>query len=132
MVEPDSILSHVSLGVDDTEAAGRFYDAFLAPLGIARIMEAHGAIAWGRAFPEFWVGAPLDGEPASVGNGTHVSFLATSRSQVDAAHAAGLTAGGSDDGAPGLRAYGEGYYAAFLRDPFGHRVEVHTIDGMFD
>lgn len=131
MVEPDSILSHVSLGVDDLTSAGRFYDALLAPLGVGRLMEEHGAIAWGRKFPEFWVGPPHDGKPASVGNGTHISFLATDRDQVDKAYAAGLKAGGSDDGAPGLRPYAEGYYAAFLTDPFGHKVEVHTIDGMF-
>ena len=131
MVEPDSILSHVSLGVDDLTSAGRFYDALLAPLGVGRLMEEHGAIALGLKFPEFWVGPPHDGKPASVGNGTHISFLATDRDQVDKAYAAGLKTGGSDDGAPGLRPYAEGYYAAFLTDPFGHKVEVHTIDGMF-
>ena len=98
----DSLLSHVSLGVDDVAAGGRFYDALLKPLGASRIMEEGGAIAWGRKFPEFWIGVPLDGAAPAVGNGTHISFLALNRAQVDAAYASGLASGGADDGPPGL------------------------------
>lgn len=123
-----SILHHVSIGTADLEAACRFYDAVMAPLGARRIMEVPSAVAYGKRFPEFWVGRPLDGAPASAGNGVHVSFIAPSREAVDAFHAAGLGAGGIDDGAPGPRPiYGPGYYGGFLRDPDGHKVEAAII-----
>jgi len=122
------LLSHVSLGVDDLEVAGRFYDAVLGAIGGARLYTMDEALAWGRQWPEFWVGLPIDGKPAGVGNGTHVAFMCSGPDQVRAAYAAGLTVGGSGDGEPGPRTeYGERYYAAFLRDPFGNKVEVHSM-----
>ena len=130
--EIPSILHHVSIGTADLEAACRFYDAVMAPLGSRRIMEVPFAVAYGKRFPEFWVASPLDGEQASVGNGAHFCFIAPSREAVDAFHAAGLDAGGIDDGAPGPRPiYGPGYYGSFLRDPDGHKVEAAIIpDGV--
>ena len=125
-----STLSHVSLGTGDLDRAGAFYDRVLAPLGIGRIEAFPGGIGWGRRFPEFWMQTPFDGRPAGTGNGTHVAFLAAARAQVDAFHAAGLAAGGTDEGPPGPRpAYGEHYYAAFLRDPDGHKIEAMVWDG---
>lgn len=127
--EPLSAISHVSLGTDDLERATRFYDAALAPLGIRRVMEHPGGVAYGRAFPEFWLQRPLDGAPASVGNGTHVAFLATSIEQVHAFHAAALAAGGTDAGAPGPRPeYTSAYHGAFVRDPDGHKIEATFFD----
>lgn len=129
MSEPDSqanpsIISHVSIGTNDVARALRFYDAVLAVIGGRRIMEHPGAIAYGRAYPEFWIHKPLDGAPATVGNGTHFGFTVNSKAEVDAFHAAGLAAGASDDGKPGPRAdYGEPYYGCFLRDPDGHKIE---------
>jgi len=128
--EPASALSHVSLGTDDIDRAGAFYDKVLAPLGIRRIESFPGGIGWGRRFPEFWVQTPIAGRPANTGNGTHIAFLALGRAQVDAFHAAGLAAGGRCEGRPGPRpAYGEHYYAAFLRDPDGHKIEAMIWDG---
>ena len=128
MDEFPSILSHVSLGTTDFAAARAFYDAVLAPLGCRRVMEHDGAVAYGRRFPEFWVQPPLQGE-ASVGNGTHVAFFATSREQVDAFHAAALAAGATDEGAPGPRPeYGKPYYGAFVRDLDGHKIEATFWD----
>lgn len=124
-----SILSHVSLGTGDFERATAFYDRLLATLGIGRIMEHPGAVAYGRAYPEFWVQQPLDGRPASAGNGTHIGFHAASKAEVEAFHRAGLAAGAADEGAPGPRAeYGEPYYGAFLRDPDGHKIEATFWD----
>jgi catechol 2,3-dioxygenase-like lactoylglutathione lyase family enzyme len=124
-----SILSHVSIGTRDFDRAARFYDAVLATLGCRRIMEHPGAIAYGRAYPEFWVQTPIDGKAASVGNGTHFGFVANSKAEVDAFHAAGVAAGATDDGAPGPRAeYGEPYYGCFLRDPDGHKIEATFWD----
>lgn len=124
-----SILSHVSIGTRDFDRATRFYDAVLATLGCYRIMEHPGAVAYGRAYPEFWVQLPIDGKPATIGNGTHFGFFADSKAQVDAFHAAGVAAGATDDGAPGPRAdYGAPYYGCFLRDPDGHKIEATFWD----
>jgi catechol 2,3-dioxygenase-like lactoylglutathione lyase family enzyme len=124
-----SIMSHVSIGTNDFERAAAFYDAVLATLGARRIMEHPGAIAWGKQFPEFWLQTPIDSKPASVGNGTHIGFLASSKDAVNAFHAAAIAAGAKDDGAPGPRSdYGEPYYGCFVRDPDGHKVEAAFWD----
>ena len=126
--EIPSILHHLSLGTNDFGRAVAFYDAVMAPLGARRIMDLPFAVAYGKHFPEFWLGKPLDEERASAGNGTHVCFIAASRKAVDAFHAAGLEAGGKDEGAPGARPdYGPGYYGCFLRDPDGHKIEAAII-----
>ena len=127
---PPSILSHVSIGTNQFDEAIAFYDRVLGALDIGRIME-HGdaAVAWGRAFPEFWVQKPIDGQPAGVANGVHVGFLAPSPDAVDAFHAAAVAAGGSDAGRPGPRPdYGPGYYGAFVRDLDGHKIEAMHWD----
>lgn len=124
-----SILSHVSIGTSDFDRATRFYDTLLATLGCRRIMEHPGAVAYGRAYPEFWVQTPIDGKAASIGNGTHFGFSAASKAEVDAFHAAGVAAGATDNGAPGPRAdYGAPYYGCFLRDPDGHKIEATFWD----
>lgn len=102
------MFSYVSLGTSDIARAVTFYDAALAPLGHERIAgyDPEGtSAAWGLddPGPHLWVTEPFDGRPASVGNGTMVSFLAPSRAAVDAFHAAALAHGGTDEGAPGLR-----------------------------
>lgn len=128
-----SLMSHVSIGTDDFERATRFYDAVLATLGCKRVMEHPGAVAYGRLYPEFWVQTPLDGAPATQGNGTHFGFLARSRAEVDAFHRAALAAGGVDDGAPGPRPhYGAPYYGGFVRDPDGHKIEACFWDAALD
>jgi catechol 2,3-dioxygenase-like lactoylglutathione lyase family enzyme len=92
-------------------------------------MEHPGAVCWGRSYPEFWVQRPVDGRKASSGNGTHIGFDAASKAEVEAFHAAGLAAGGSDEGAPGPRPqYGAPYYGCFLRDPEGHKIEAAFWD----
>lgn len=126
--EVPNVLHHVSLGTNDFERAATFYDAVMAPLGARRITELPFAIAYGKHFPEFWLGKPLDEKRAGAGNGTHVCFIAASREAVDAFHAAGLEAGGKDEGAPGARPdYGPGYYGCFLRDPDGHKIEAAIV-----
>lgn len=119
------LVSHVSVGVTDLSRAGAFYDAVMATLGARRIMEHGVGIGYGRAFPEFWAARPHDGNSADAGNGTHICFNADGPDAVAAFHAAGLASGGLDDGAPGPRPeYAPGYYAAFLRDPDGNKVEA--------
>jgi catechol 2,3-dioxygenase-like lactoylglutathione lyase family enzyme len=77
----------------------------------------------------FSVERPVDGTLAAPGNGVQVAFAARNRKMVEAFHAAGLAHGGSDAGAPGLRDYGPHYYAAFLRDPDGNKIEAVTLSG---
>ena len=124
-----SILSHLSVGTNDFERATAFYDTVLSTLGCRRVMEHPDAVAYGKAYPEFWVQSPFDGGQATVGNGFHLAFSATSKAQVDAFYKAAMNAGASDDGAPGPRAdYGEPYYGCFVRDPDGHKVEATYWD----
>ena len=124
------MFSYVSLGTANISRAIRFYDAALAPLGHARIADYDPegrSAAWGLddPGPHLWLTEPFDGQPASVGNGTMVSLLATSRAAVDAFHAAALAHGGSDEGAPGLRPqYGPHFYAAYVRDPDGNKLNA--------
>lgn len=125
---PPSVLSHVSLGSNDYPRAKAFYDAVLATLQIRCVMDFPGGAGYGRAFPEFWVQAPHDGGRASVGNGVHVAFLANSVEEVHAFHAKALALGATDDGAPGPRPdYGPDYYAAFVRDLDGHKIEAMLL-----
>ena len=120
-----SILSHISIGTNDFDRAIAFYDQVLSTLGCNRLMEHPGAIAYGKQYPEFWVVIPLDRQPATVGNGTHVSFIAPTKEAVQAFYEAALAAGGIDEGAPGGRSeYGEPYYGCFVRDLDGHKVEA--------
>jgi catechol 2,3-dioxygenase-like lactoylglutathione lyase family enzyme len=124
------LFSYVSLGTRDLARAMRFYDAALAPLGHARIEDYDPddrSAAWGTddPGPHLWVTQPFDGNAATVGNGTMVSFLADSREAVDAFHAAAMAHGGTDEGAPGLRPqYGASFYAGYVRDPDGNKLNA--------
>lgn len=124
-----SILSHISLGTNQFEQAIAFYDQVLAPLGCKRLMEHPGAVAYGKVYPEFWVQTPINGQAATVGNGTHVGFIALTKEAVDAFYQAALAAGASDDGPPGPRpAYSDAYYGCFVRDLDGHKIEAAFWD----
>jgi catechol 2,3-dioxygenase-like lactoylglutathione lyase family enzyme len=120
------MLHHVSVGVRDVERALRFYDPVLGALGFKRVMEfLPFAVAYGENAPAFWVQLPHDTQPATVGNGVHIGFIATSRDAIVAFHAAALGAGGKDEGGPGPRPdYGPDYYGAFVRDPDGNKIEA--------
>ena len=121
------MLDHISLGVTNLERSRRFYDAALRPLGLVRTVDFqgrgsdYGAMA-GQLGVEFTITAESDVTPLL---GMHVCFRAPDRASVRAFHGAALIAGGHDDGGPGVRAeYHPDYYAAFVRDPDGHRVEA--------
>ena len=129
MDEMPSILNHVSIGVNDFDRATAFYDKVLGSIGCKRVFEHPGAVAYGKAFPEFWVQKPIDGQPASVGNGTHFAFFATSKDEVQAFYDAAIDAGASPDGPPGPRPeYGAPYYGCFVRDLDGHKIEATFWD----
>jgi catechol 2,3-dioxygenase-like lactoylglutathione lyase family enzyme len=123
-----AVFSHVSVGATEIAKAMRFYDAVLAPLGLARKATHRAAIGYGPqdfsgVNPPFWVLKPYDRNAASPGNGVTVAFTVPTRTAVDGFHAAALAAGGTDEGAPGLRThYHADYYAAYVRDPEGNKV----------
>ncbi len=97
----------------------------LFTLGCKQIMQHPGAVAYGKEFPEFWVQTPIDGNPATIGNGSHIGFVANSKEEVHAFHEAALNNGGEDDGEPGPRPdYGEAYYGCFVRDLDGNKIEA--------
>jgi predicted lactoylglutathione lyase len=124
-----TVMSNVSLGTNNFERAAAFYDAVLATIGGKRITQHEGAVAWGKQFREFWLHEPIDGKPASVGNGTHISFMAPSKAAVHSFHETTVKAGGKNDGSPGPRSeYGEPYYGCFIRDLDNHKIEVAFWD----
>ncbi len=122
--------SHVTVGTNDMTRARDFYDAVLGTLGTSRFAGGEKHAGYGKSGgDQFWVLTPFDGAPASVGNGTHVAFLAPSRAAVDAFHAAALAHGGSDEGAPGLRPhYHPAYYGSYVRDPDGNKLQAVCHD----
>jgi catechol 2,3-dioxygenase-like lactoylglutathione lyase family enzyme len=119
------MIHHVSLGTNDLKRARIFYDAVLPVLGLKFLKQTERLVGYGLTDVIFSLETPKDGGKASVGNGTHVAFHAGSRKNVEAFYRAGLAHGGRDDGAPGIRKeYDPHYYAAFLRDPDGNKVEA--------
>jgi catechol 2,3-dioxygenase-like lactoylglutathione lyase family enzyme len=120
------MINHISLGVRDVGASKRFYDAALTPLGYTCLSESPGSLGCGRDGIALWVSAAERPVPPDEKSGLHVCFDAPTRQSVAAFHAAALRAGGSDNGRPGLRAdYGPDYYAAFVVDPDGYRIEAY-------
>lgn len=120
------MISHVSIGVRDLEKAGRFYDAALAPLGYKRLYDSAEALGYGAKSPELWVMKVSRPVAADKNSGLHLCLDGPTHKAVDGFHAAALKAGGSDNGAPGLRKdFGENYYAAFVADPEGYRLEAY-------
>jgi catechol 2,3-dioxygenase-like lactoylglutathione lyase family enzyme len=116
------VIDHLGLEVSDLARSAAFYDAVFFPLGIRRMFESERALAYGVNEARFWITARARPPQAAFG---HVAFEATGKAAVDAAYAAGLKAGGRSDGAPGpRRQYGPRYYAAYLLDPDGLRIEV--------
>ena len=121
------MIDHVSVAVRDVETAARFYEAVLVALGMTKLDARPATVGFGKAYPEFWINLRAAAGPS---DGAHVCFRARTTDMVDAFHAAALANGGGDDGKPGLRPqHGDGYYAAFIRDPDGNRIEAVTFIG---
>jgi hypothetical protein len=148
-----SIVSHVSVGSTEEKLAEmiKFYDAVMPEVGAKRAMaiDRSGvdvakkgtggsdadlvAVAYGKYWPEFWVGLPENKQPASAGNGVHVAFMCTSRKQVDRVYEAAIRAGGTDNGPPGPRPqYSDKYYGGFFLDPCGNKLEATFYDTIFN
>jgi catechol 2,3-dioxygenase-like lactoylglutathione lyase family enzyme len=122
------MIDHVSVAVRDIERAARFYEATLAPLGLSRLVRRPATIGFGKAYPEFWINLRAGMAQVTAESGIHICLRARSTGEVDAFHAAALDAGGRSDGAPGLRPHNRvRYYAAFVIDPDGNRIEAVTF-----
>ena len=123
------MIDHTSIAVRDLKKGEAFYTALLAPLGMAKLREwPDAAIGFGKKYPEFWINRRAGMDRVADDSGVHICLRAPSAEAVDAFHAAALKAGGTSDGAPGVRPeYHQTYYAAFIRDPDGNRIEAVTF-----
>jgi catechol 2,3-dioxygenase-like lactoylglutathione lyase family enzyme len=125
------MISYVTIGADDLDQAVGFYDPVLAALGCERTFMEGGWAGYASkdGGAQVMLCKPHDGQPARAGNGVMIGFKADSEAQVQAFHAAALAAGGTDEGAPGLRPYGDGYYLAYVRDPVGNKLSAFYKPG---
>jgi catechol 2,3-dioxygenase-like lactoylglutathione lyase family enzyme len=120
------MLNHVSIGVRDIARTKKFYDAALKPLGYTCLSEGKTSLGYGNKAVAFWISVSDKPVPADAASGLHFCFDAPTRKGVDAFHAAALKTGGKDNGKPGVREdYDPTYYAAFVIDPDGYRVEAY-------
>lgn len=122
------MIGYITLGTNDLPRARSFYDTLLAEMGVTRLMEfGEQGSGWAAAMdrPMLCIMTPYDGRPATVGNGVMAGIAADSRETVDRIYKKALELGGTDEGAPGLRAVGgEGFYAAYFRDLDGNKLDV--------
>jgi len=119
------MIDHISLAVTDIGRSMAFYDAVLTPLGYRRMMEFDGVAGYGDRHPTLWLGRAEIPETVAPPSGFHLAFVAPNRASVEAFYQAALVAGADDNGAPGLRPhYHPDYYAAFVIDPDGYRIEA--------
>jgi len=126
------MITHVSIGVRDADRSKSFYDAVLEPLGYKCLRAAKTLVGYGYGADSisFWVFSAERPVPADEKSGLHFCFTAPDAAAIDAFHAAALGSGGRDNGAPGLRPiYGPDYYAAFIIDPDGYRIEAYYGPG---
>jgi len=121
------MIGYVTLGTNDLPRAARFYDAIAAELGVGRMMEFDGFIAWGKASgaPGIGLAKPFDGKAASVGNGVMVALEARDKDQVQRLYDIALANGGTCEGSPGPR--GESFYAGYFRDPDGNKLNAFIM-----
>lgn len=120
------MFDHISIGVRDLARARTFYDAALTPLGLTLLSNSPDSLGYGDRSVGLWIGATDHPVPVDMRSGLHICFAAESRADVDAFYSAALAAGGTDNGPAGPRAdYGPDYYAAFVIDPDGYRLEAY-------
>jgi catechol 2,3-dioxygenase-like lactoylglutathione lyase family enzyme len=121
------MIDHVSVAVCSLDKSVRFYEAVLGTLGYEKLVVRERTVGFGKRYAEFWLNLRAE---VAVSDGAHVCLRAKSAEQVEAFFRAALANGGGDDGAPGAREHdgeGQAYYAAFVRDPDGNRIEAVTF-----
>lgn len=121
------MIGYVTVGTNDLARAARFYDAIAAEMGVGRMMDYDGFIAWGSPGGAAGIAAtkPYDGNPATVGNGVMVALEARDKDQVHRLHEIALAHGGTCEGPPGPR--GETFYAGYFRDPDGNKLNAFVM-----
>jgi len=122
------MIDHVSIEVSDLTLSTRFYERLLKPLNMAIVTEHPDTVGYGKKYPEFWINLRQDMPKPAATSGTHICLRAPDTAAVDEFYRVALEYGGADNGKPGLRPhYTHNYYAAFIRDPDGNRIEAVTF-----
>ncbi|NTJ41734.1 VOC family protein [Agrobacterium larrymoorei] len=127
------MIGYTMVGTRDLDRAVEFYDAVFAEMGLKQCFKDEQVAFWGDKSdanaPRFATGYPFNGDKANVGNGVMTAFLINSSDKIDRLYEIGMSNGGADEGAPGLRPdYGEGFYAAYIRDPDGNKIAFVCYD----
>lgn len=121
------MIHHVSVGTNDVRRARAFYDPLMALVGLRVLKSSERSVHYGASDIIFSLETPVDGRPASPGNGVHIAFQAPDRETVRRFHSVAVANGGSDEGGPGIRDdYNANYYGAFVRDLDGNKIEAVT------
>jgi catechol 2,3-dioxygenase-like lactoylglutathione lyase family enzyme len=124
------MIDHVSLAVSDLERAVSFYERALAPLGMSRLVTRPAMVGFGKTYPEVWINLRNGMARLPPDSGAHICLRARSTAEIDGFHAAALAAGGISESPPSLRPHDRvRYYAAFVVDPDGNRIEAVTFPG---
>ena len=122
------MIDHISVGVSDLDRSAKFYETTLAALGLTRVVTRPRTVGFGKSYPEFWINLREGMPRVAPESGVHICLRAMTTADIDAFHAAALSAGGTSDGAPGIRPHDRvRYYAAFVLDPDGNRIEAVTF-----
>jgi catechol 2,3-dioxygenase-like lactoylglutathione lyase family enzyme len=121
------MIGYVTLGTNDLPRAIAFYEKLLRALDATRVFESDQGVGWGTSMqsPALGVTKPFDGKPATHGNGTMVALVVGSKAKVDEMYELAIQLGGTDEGKPGPR--GEGFYAAYFRDPDGNKLNFFCM-----
>ena len=124
-----NILDFVMVGSDDHEKSGDFYDAVLEPLKLKRVLKTEKYIGYAHSSDlekvQFYVTHPVNGEPATFGNGTQITLLADTKEVVEKFYEVAISKGATDEGAPGVRK--DGNYYAYIRDLEGNKIAAKSI-----
>jgi catechol 2,3-dioxygenase-like lactoylglutathione lyase family enzyme len=122
------MIDHISVGVSDLDRSAKFYEAALGALGLSRVVTRPRTVGFGKSYPEFWINLREGLPRVTQGSGVHICLRARTTDEIDAFHAAALAAGGASESAPSIRPHERvRYYAAFVTDPDGNRIEAVTF-----
>jgi catechol 2,3-dioxygenase-like lactoylglutathione lyase family enzyme len=122
------MIDHVSLAVSNLERAVPFYESAFAPLGMSKLVTRPAMVGFGKSYPEVWINLRSGMPRLPPDSGAHICLRAKSTGEVDAFHAAALAAGATSESQPSLRPHDRvRYYATFVVDPDGNRIEAVTF-----